>query len=88
MAGLGEFEPRRGALAEAASRLAALAVAERERWLHFKVGNETHKSKVSGSRTQITLGGKPARRSKLKVGMNCAVTYGGNGSEAKMVVCK
>ena len=58
------------------------------RWLHFKVGNETHKSKVSGSRTQITLGGKPARRSKLKVGMNCAVTYGGNGSEAKMVVCK
>jgi len=58
------------------------------RWLHFKIGNETQKSKVSGSRTQITLGGKPARRSKLKVGMNCAVTYGGNGSEAKMVVCK
>lgn len=29
-----------------------------------------------------------SRRNKLKVGMNCAVTYGGNGSEAKLVACK
>jgi iron(III) transport system substrate-binding protein len=58
------------------------------RMLHFKVGEAMHKSKVSGSRTQITIGGKPARRNKLKVGMNCAVTYGGNGSEAKLVACQ
>lgn len=58
------------------------------RMLHFKVGDATHKSKVSGSRTQITVAGKPVRRNKLKEGMDCAVTYGGDGSEAKLVACK
>ena len=32
MAGLGEYEPRRGAFAELGARLFAMAAAERERW--------------------------------------------------------
>jgi iron(III) transport system substrate-binding protein len=58
------------------------------RWLHFKVGGAAHKTKVSGSRTQVVIGGKPVRRNKLKVGMACDVTYSGNDSEAKLVACK
>ncbi|MDX1484716.1 MAG: hypothetical protein R3229_09560 [Alphaproteobacteria bacterium] len=58
------------------------------RRLFFKVKGKTHKVKVSGSRTKVTIGGKKTKRKNLKVGMNCAITYKGDGSEAKSVSCK
>ena len=40
---------------------------------------------VSGRGTKITIGGKKAKRTALKKGMNCSVTY--QGSSAKKIHC-
>jgi tripartite-type tricarboxylate transporter receptor subunit TctC len=45
-------------------------------------------AKVSGSRTKITVGGKPAKRDAVKVGMTCTFTYPAPGEEANNVDCK
>jgi iron(III) transport system substrate-binding protein len=58
------------------------------RELAFGVGGGEHKVKISGSRTQIVVKGKPVRRNSLKQGMACDITYAGDGSEAKIVTCK
>ena len=53
----------------------------------------THKGKketarISRRRTEVVLDGKSVSRKKLKVGMNCKVTYPGDGGRAKRVACK
>lgn len=48
--------------------------------------NAKKKLRVSGRRTKISVGGKKAKRSKLKVGMNCTFVY--KGSSAKSIACK
>ncbi len=45
-------------------------------------------AKISGSRTQITLAGKPAKRSIFKPGLVCSVTYPRPGAEAKNIDCE
>ncbi|MDH3239362.1 MAG: hypothetical protein OEO83_01705 [Alphaproteobacteria bacterium] len=57
------------------------------RILVFKNGSETHKARVSGSRTKVTIDGKGAKRKALKPGMTCDIAYGSNGGEAKTVNC-
>jgi tripartite-type tricarboxylate transporter receptor subunit TctC len=67
---------------------AVLDNVEREgRVLVFKVGGSTQRANVSGSRTQVTVGGKKVDRKALKPGMKCEVTYSGNGGEAQKVQC-
>lgn len=45
-------------------------------------------AKISGSRTKLTIGGKPDDRGNVKVGMNCeAELKGESGSEAKTFSC-
>jgi hypothetical protein len=56
--------------------------------MEFKVKGKTHKVKVSGSRTDITVNGQMSSRGKVKVGMTCKITYPGNGKEAKSISCK
>jgi hypothetical protein len=51
-------------------------------------GGDDVKTKISGSRTAVTVGGAKAKRSALKVGMTCSVTYTGDGTEAKQVDCR
>ena len=47
------------------------------------------KSKPSGSRTQITIAGKEAKREDLKAGLNCEVNYkSGGDNEPMTIVCK
>jgi tripartite-type tricarboxylate transporter receptor subunit TctC len=46
------------------------------------------KSKISGSRTTVKIGGKTTKRSNLKPGMGCNITYRGPGTEALLVACK
>jgi tripartite-type tricarboxylate transporter receptor subunit TctC len=58
------------------------------RILYFKAGVETHKVKVSGRRTKVTIGGNKTKRKHLKVGMRCKFTYPENGGEARRVDCK
>ncbi len=44
---------------------------------------------ISGSRTKVKVGGKEAKRSEIKVGMNCTADLkGASGSEAKTISCK
>lgn len=46
------------------------------------------KTKISGSRTKITIGGKKAKRSAVKVGMTCTFSVPKLGAEATNVDCK
>ena len=41
----------------------------------------------SSKRSKVTIGGKKAKRKKLKKGMSCAVTYEGHKTVAKTVKC-
>jgi hypothetical protein len=56
--------------------------------LAFKVGGGEHKVKVSRSRTEVVIGGKPSSRGKLKAGMACEISYFGNGGEARRIACR
>lgn len=49
---------------------------------------KTVESKVSGSRTRITVAGRKAKRKSLKKGMSCKITYAiGGDNEAKLIAC-
>lgn len=50
-------------------------VSEGGREITFKNGEETVKASVSGSRTQVTIGGGEATRGDLKAGMACEIEY-------------
>ncbi|MFT5540509.1 MAG: tripartite-type tricarboxylate transporter receptor subunit TctC [Alphaproteobacteria bacterium] len=64
------------------------AVKRGGRELAFKgKDGSVHTAKISGSRSKIVIKGKKTKRKNLKVGMACAITYPGNGAEAKSVVC-
>jgi hypothetical protein len=43
-------------------------------------------SAISGSRTDITIGGQKSARENLKTGMNCMIA-GPGGGEAKSITC-
>ncbi len=58
------------------------------RVLHFMAEGKAMKSKISGNRTRIEVGGKEAKRSALKAGMSCEFSYMGNGEEISEVKCK
>jgi ABC-type Fe3+ transport system substrate-binding protein len=64
------------------------AVEKGGRGLRFKVKGGEHKVKMSGSRSEVTIGGKRSARSKLKAGMECEISYLGNGNEARKVSCQ
>lgn len=55
--------------------------------LRDKSGKEVT-TRISGSRTKVYIAGKKTRRSKLKVGMKCKISYYGPGKEATSVACK
>ncbi|MEE8559803.1 MAG: tripartite tricarboxylate transporter substrate-binding protein [Alphaproteobacteria bacterium] len=58
------------------------------RRLSLKLGDgKVVKTKVSGSRTAVVIGGKKDKRKNIKVGMVCEFTYPGPGQEAKKVDC-
>ncbi len=63
-------------------------VRRRGRKFTFKVGNATHTVRISGRRTEIYIKGKRNLRSAVKAGMECEITYTGNGGEAKKVACR
>jgi hypothetical protein len=49
---------------------------------------KSFKAAVSGSRTNVMIGGKKADRAALKTGMECTVDAEKDGAEAKAVDCK
>jgi hypothetical protein len=48
---------------------------------------KTFEASVSGSRTEITVGGNKSDRNALKTGMNCSVQAPSSGAEAKTIAC-
>lgn len=56
------------------------------RELSFDDGGKPHKVRVSSSGTTITVAGKKAKRSDLKVGMSCEITY--SGTSVSLVACR
>ena len=46
------------------------------------------KANISGSRTKVTLNGKPDKRKNVKPGMTCTFVYIRAGGEAKQLICK
>ena len=62
-------------------------IKEGGRRIYIKKHGKLLKAKISGSRTDITLGGKHVKRKSLKIGMTCTLTYPGPGTEAKKVNC-
>ena len=74
----------RGGVMQATSKLDKI---ERGgRILHFMHDGKATKIKVSGSRTKVVINGAKTKRSKLKVGMNCAISF--MPGEATEVNCK
>ncbi len=55
--------------------------------VYFKHKGKKVRAKIHGRNTKIKVGGKSADRSALKVGMTCKLTYEGDDSFAKTVVC-
>jgi hypothetical protein len=58
------------------------------RALHFTVGAETHKVRVSSSRSKVTIAGKKAKRAQIRPGMTCKIAYAGNGAVANSIDCR
>ena len=57
--------------------------------IYFKDRDGTNAQvSVSGKKTKITIGGKKAKKSKIKPGMTCTVHFAGPYSRAKSVACK
>jgi tripartite-type tricarboxylate transporter receptor subunit TctC len=64
------------------------AIKKGGRNISFKVRKgRTHKVKVSGKRTEITISGKSAKRSALKTGMTCRFIYPKKNKTAKSIAC-
>ncbi len=57
------------------------------RRIQFMEKGKPVQASVSGRSTKITIGGKKARGKKLKVGMDCAITFEGHRSVAKTIKC-
>jgi hypothetical protein len=55
--------------------------------LSFDVKGKVQRARISNARTAVTVKGAPAKRSDLKAGMNCSITYQGSGPEASKVTC-
>jgi tripartite-type tricarboxylate transporter receptor subunit TctC len=59
------------------------------RVVSFKVRKgRTHKVKVSGSKTEVTVDGKKAKRGALKKGMTCRFIYPKKNKTAKSIACQ
>ena len=69
---------------------ATISVMDEGSWIEFKgADGNMVKSKISSSRTMLTIGGKEAKRTKLTSGMTCDITYvmKGERNEPSVVSC-
>lgn len=82
----GEAKTAKIEMAKHTGKVTATKKGGRSIVIDYKGKNVT--AKVSGSRTNLTVNGKKAKRKAVKVGMTCTFTYPGAGMEAKSVDCK
>ena len=55
--------------------------------IYYRDGSRKFYLGVSGKKTKVTIGGKKAKKSKIKVGMTCQVKHAGPYTRAKLVAC-
>ena len=70
---------------------ASISVMDEGSWIEFKgADGNMVKSKISSKRTKLTIGGEEAKRTKLKAGMMCDITYvmKGERNEPSVVSCQ
>lgn len=66
-----------------------LSASDDGRWITFKDGGKEIKSKVSGSRTTVTIKGSESDRENLAAGMTCEIEYKKGGkNEPTYLDCK
>ena len=68
----------------------SISVTDEGSWIEFKgADGNMVKSKISSSRTKLTIGGKEDKRTNLKSGMSCDITYvmKGERNEPSSVSC-
>ncbi len=63
-------------------------VKRKGRNIAFKGKKGAMEVSVSKSSTKVSIGGKKAKRSAIKVGMTCTITHLGPNSRAKKIACK
>ncbi len=83
----GEVQRAKLTYVDAAGTIAAIKSEGRRLELKGADG-ATLKTAISGSGTKITIGGQPAKRSALKQGMSCKISYLGPGTEARSLDCQ
>ena len=69
----------------------SISVMDEGSWIEFKgADGNMVKSKISSSRTKLTIDGYEAKRTKLKAGMKCDITYvmKGDRNEPSVVSCQ
>ena len=66
---------------------AITAITKKGRLLAFDAGGKTSHANLA-KKTKVTVGGKKAKGSDLKVGMTCDIDYYGDMGQAKSVSCK
>ena len=64
------------------------AVENGGRGVTFVADGKEHTAEISGSRTKVTIAGKEAKRAALKPGLQCEVSYPGDGQEATAIACR
>jgi hypothetical protein len=64
-----------------------LEVKRKGRRISFMEKGKKVQASVGGSATKITIAGKKAKRSKLKAGLECTITYEGHRTQAKAIAC-
>jgi len=77
-----------GEVAEHTVKVKINATKRGGRLIVFDLKGKEAKARISGRRTKVMLQGTAGKRSGIKPGMSCDVTYKGDGSEAKLVSCK
>ncbi|HSR55353.1 MAG TPA: hypothetical protein VLN73_03865, partial [Alphaproteobacteria bacterium] len=65
-----------------------LEVKRKGRRIVFMEKGKKVQASVSGRRTKVTIGGKKVKRSQLKAGLECTITYEGHRTGAKTIACK
>jgi tripartite-type tricarboxylate transporter receptor subunit TctC len=73
MAAEAPAEEEEGAKVEVTAEI--LSLEDENKWFEFVSGGDTLKSKISGSRTMLTIDGAEEKRKNLVVGMVCDIAY-------------
>jgi tripartite-type tricarboxylate transporter receptor subunit TctC len=83
----GKVELRAASFQVVSVKILKIRAKGRRMAIYFKDKGKQVRAKVHGRTTKVQVGGKKADRGNIKVGMTCKITYEGDDSFAKKIVC-